>query len=116
MRVNTEDIAEFFKVLSDPTRLRIITLLSSKRRMFCVRDLAHRLGVSQPAVSQHLRILKHMGILMGRRRGCCMHYSFNPAVLVRYKKEIDKIFRTAFECCGQQDADEVCCNQKKGGD
>jgi ArsR family transcriptional regulator len=103
-----ESLAEIFKALGDPTRVKIIRLLSSKRSVLCVGALAHRLGISQPAVSQHLRILKNAGILEAHRLGFHMHYVFNPTLLHKHKKMIDSLFHIAFECCKPDDMGRSC--------
>jgi DNA-binding transcriptional ArsR family regulator len=87
---------QIFKALSDPTRLKLITLLGSYpphdcsnecngHSFLCVNALARHLGVSQSAVSQHLRVLRQAGIVDGTRRGAFMHYSLDPEGLQAYK-------------------------------
>ena len=89
-----ESLTELFKALSDPTRLRLVRLLGQQsqgespeecngRGFLCVNALAHRLGVTQSAVSQHLRILRHAGLVRGERHGPFMHYSLDPDGLER---------------------------------
>ena len=84
-------LAEIFKALSDPTRLRLIKLLGDckpgvcKGGPLCVNALAHQLGVSQSAVSQHLRILRQAGLVRGSRNGAFMHYSLDPDGLGQYR-------------------------------
>lgn len=86
-----EKIAEVFKALSDPTRLRLVKLLGECQKgvcsggPLCVNALAHRLGVTQSAVSQHLRILRQTGLVRGVRNGAFMHYSLDPDGLENYK-------------------------------
>ena len=85
-----EELAETFKVLSDPTRLRLVKLLSECSPgqcdgALCVNALAHQLGVTQSAVSQHLRILRQTGLVRGERHGNFMHYSLDPNGLDRYR-------------------------------
>lgn len=86
-----ENIAEVFKALSDPTRLRLVKLLNEcqagvcKGGPLCVNALAHQLGVTQPAVSQHLRILRQAGLVRGARNGAFMHYSLDPDGLDKYR-------------------------------
>jgi ArsR family transcriptional regulator len=109
MKDKTDQMAEVFKALGDPTRLRIVQLLSSKRQVFCVGALAHKLGITQPAVSQHLKVLKNAGILIAHRKGFHVHYAFNPDSLGVHKKLIDELFKTAFECCCRYDTDQSCC-------
>ena len=60
-------IAETFKVLGDPTRLRIVTALS--HRELCTFDLAGALGISESAVSHQLRLLKTLRLVRQRKEG-----------------------------------------------
>ena len=82
---NTGEQATVFAVLSDPTRLRLVKLLCRQRgpRALCVNALANLLGVTQSAVSQHLRILKSIGLVKGERRGYHIHYFINSDALER---------------------------------
>jgi len=63
------------KALSDETRLRILDLLVTQA--LCGKALAQRLGVSEAAVSQHLKVLKGAELVAGERRGYWIHYSLN---------------------------------------
>lgn len=60
-----QTLAEALKVLADPARLRILKeLMATKQaKMCCVRDLAHRLNISQPNISHHLKVLKRAGFI-----------------------------------------------------
>ena len=61
-------VAELLKQVSDPTRLQVLTLLNEKERN--VSELCEALGAqSQPAVSHHLALLRHGGIIAPRRQG-----------------------------------------------
>jgi DNA-binding transcriptional ArsR family regulator len=86
-----EKLVEIFKALSDPTRLRLVKLLNDcqpgvcKGGPLCVNALAHQLGVTQSAVSQHLRILRQAGLVSGARRGSFMHYSLDLDGLKKYR-------------------------------
>ena len=62
--------------MSSETRVRILELL--RQQPLCVNALARRLGVSQAAVSQHLRLLKDAGVVESERRGSFVHYSLCP--------------------------------------
>ena len=93
-----EKIAEIYKAMSDPTRLRLIRMLSQcpppvhfvagggcEGGPLCVNALAQKLGVTQSAVSQHLRVLRQAGLVRGERRGNFMHYSIDAAGLEKWK-------------------------------
>ena len=66
-------MAETFKLLSDPTRLRVVQALSHGE--LCVCDLATLLGVGRTAVSNHLRLLRGMRLVNYRREGKLAYYS-----------------------------------------
>ena len=66
------EFIELFKALSDDTRFKLINLLLT--RDLCVGALAHQLGVSEAAVSQHLRQLREAGLVKGEKRGYWTHY------------------------------------------
>ena len=59
-------VAKYFRTLADPTRLRILELLSTEGEL-SVGELAERLGVSQPGVSNHLACLRWCGFVETRR-------------------------------------------------
>jgi len=93
-------MSEIFKALGDPKRLRIIRMLASKMEDdLCVIDLAKKLGITQPAASQHIKILKSVGILEPNRIGFRVYYSVNADVLNTYKEDINKLFKRVFEKC-----------------
>ncbi|MCK4375084.1 MAG: helix-turn-helix transcriptional regulator [Candidatus Brocadiae bacterium] len=70
------EYATVFKALSDPLRLRLLSMLPSNndKRAFCVCELAQRLGVSQPCLSHHLSILRTAGLVGFEKDGCSAFY------------------------------------------
>ena len=72
--------SELFSTLADPTRRAIFERLSREGAQ-TVRALTDRAGVSQPAVSKHLGVLKHAGLVRDRRDGRQTHYSAQPQSL-----------------------------------
>lgn len=68
-------LAEIFKVLGDPTRIRITFALS--REELCVCDLANLLGASQSAVSHSLRVLRQMKLVRFRKEGKIAYYALD---------------------------------------
>jgi ArsR family transcriptional regulator, lead/cadmium/zinc/bismuth-responsive transcriptional repressor len=68
-------LAAVFKALSDPTRLRLISLLT--HREFCVGDLAAALDASQSVVSHQLRDMRRMGWVRNRREGRHVYYALD---------------------------------------
>ncbi len=68
----TTTVAQALKQLGDPSRLRIFWLLCHTEE--CVADIAEIVGMSSPAVSHHLRILKSAGLIVSNREGKEMLY------------------------------------------
>lgn len=69
------NLAETFKILSDPTRIKIICVLG--RGELCVGDLGAALGVSESAVSHQLRLLRSMRLVQFRKEGRKSYYSLD---------------------------------------
>ena len=67
------DLAEFFKVFGDVTRLKILNVLLCSE--LCVQDIAKAVGMSESAVSHQLRVLKQMDLVKNRREGKTIFYS-----------------------------------------
>ena len=85
-------MSEVFKALSDPTRLKIISLLAASRNL-CVNIITKKIGMTQPAISQHLKILKQAGILDAEKIGLEVHYSINEKIIMEYMNNFNSIFK-----------------------
>jgi len=68
-----DEILDFFKVLSDETRLRIMILLNERK--LCVCEICDILDISQPKASRHLTKLRDMGFVLDERQGQWIFYS-----------------------------------------
>jgi ArsR family transcriptional regulator len=86
-----DEVAEMFKALSDGTRLRLVRLLSEHQGALCVNALAHHLGVTQSAVSQHLRVLRQAGLVRGERQGPRVHYVLQRDGLERLRGALQQV-------------------------
>ncbi|MBO5165991.1 MAG: winged helix-turn-helix transcriptional regulator [Lachnospiraceae bacterium] len=75
-----QDLAEFFKVFGDPTRLKILYIL--KYSEMCVLDIAKMLSMTQSAISHQLRVLKQMDLVKNRREGKTIFYSLADSHIV----------------------------------
>lgn len=76
------DLATRFKALGDPNRIALLSLISSgENAEACVCDLTEPLGLGQPTVSHHLRILTDAGFLTRQKRGTWAYYSIVPGAL-----------------------------------
>jgi ArsR family transcriptional regulator len=74
-----EQLAAAFKVVADPARLRLLSIIASKPDgEACVCDLVAPLGLSQPTVSHHLKVLHEAGLLDRERRGVWIYYRLRP--------------------------------------
>jgi ArsR family transcriptional regulator, arsenate/arsenite/antimonite-responsive transcriptional repressor len=75
-------LAAGFKALSDPARLRLISLVAAHAgQEACVCDLTEPVGLSQPTVSHHLKLLVDAGILTREQRGKWAYYKLVPDTL-----------------------------------
>ncbi|MFQ3615547.1 MAG: metalloregulator ArsR/SmtB family transcription factor [Cyanobacteriota bacterium] len=68
-----QQVAEYFSVLSEPTRLRILSVLRNGEQ--CVQDLVEATATSQANVSKHLKVMLQAGILSRRTEGTSAYYS-----------------------------------------
>jgi len=76
--------ASLFKALGDPTRVRLISIVAaSDGQEACVCDLTEPVGLSQPTVSHHLKILMDAGFLTRSKRGTWAYYKLVPGSLER---------------------------------
>ena len=75
-----QDLAEFFKVFGDGTRLKILYVLLTAE--MCVYDIAAVLNMSQSAISHRLRVLKQMDLVKNRREGKTIFYSLADSHIV----------------------------------
>lgn len=71
------DQADFFKCLSDPTRLDILKIILERQNV-CVCEITESLQLSQPKISRHLALLRNLLILLDERKGQWVYYRLNP--------------------------------------
>jgi len=77
-------LARTIKALADPTRLRLLSIVAaSAGQEACVCDLIEPVGLSQPTVSHHLKILTDAGFLSRSQRGTWAYYALVPGALDR---------------------------------
>jgi len=76
--VPVKDMARFFKVLADESRLQMLWLLFNHQEL-CVCDIMAALGITQSKASRHLAALRHAGLVTDRRVGTWSFYSLSPA-------------------------------------
>lgn len=91
--MSMESEAALFKVLSDPTRLRLAVLLAIKGET-CVCILAETLGEPDFKISRHLGIMRSAGMVEARREGTWIHYK-----LVEPRHRLEKCLQECFQEC-----------------
>jgi DNA-binding transcriptional ArsR family regulator len=113
MKDTVKEQAALFSALADPTRLKLLKLLCQQHEpdALCVNVLVGLLSVSQPAISQHLRVLKSIGLVRGERRGYHVHYSVDPDALKHYQGLLSETLSLGEQ--GQEDPCKNCDVQKK---
>ena len=101
-----KEIAEFFSLLSVETRIKIIRLISMKP--LCVNALAQQLGMTQSAVSQHLRVLRNVRLVQGEKRGYFVHYRVSFETLEPWQKKILTLLNIT-PSSKEADSSSMCC-------
>lgn len=98
--------SEICKVLSVETRLKIIKLLKTKGPLGA-KDIAGFLGVTTAAISQHLKIMSQVGIVIGERKGYCIPYSINEEVLNQCRQLLSEVCLCGCGESGKPSSDEI---------
>jgi ArsR family transcriptional regulator len=75
-----EQVAAAFKVLSDPARVRLLGMIAANDET-CVCNLTDAIGLSQPTVSHHLKVLHDAGFVTREKRGTWAYYRLAPEAL-----------------------------------
>jgi ArsR family transcriptional regulator len=114
----TRDLARFFKALGDETRLGLVSLLAQQEpgSALCVGRLAQELEVTPSAVSQHLRVLKDLGLVHAERRGYHLHYFLDQARLATYQALVRQQLGIELvpdsQARQQEGAEPMCCHDR----
>ena len=88
--VTSQQLAETFGTLSDPTRLRIVEALAQEE--LCVCDLSAALHLSQSSTSHHLRTLRNLRLVKHRRAGRLVYYSLDDDHIVKlFRQGLDHV-------------------------
>ncbi len=96
----TEDEAlgqsRLLKALADPTRLRILSLLSRHEGEVCVFEIVESFTLEQPTISHHLRLLRDSGLVDCRKKGLWAYYYVKRDTLKRAQNVIGNILETTY--------------------
>ncbi len=83
--------AHLLKALADPTRLRILRLLSRYEGEACVFEIVESFTLEQPTISHHLRILRDAGLVDCRKKGLWAYYYVRREALTRAQEVINSL-------------------------
>lgn len=105
-------ISEICKALSDPTRLRIIELLTSGE--LCACKLLEDFKITQPTLSHHMKILSNIELVSVRREGKWAYYSINCCMFKEFKSYFEKI--TCWKDKLKHNENHTCCCDHEKGE
>ncbi|MGI6653494.1 MAG: ArsR/SmtB family transcription factor [Christensenellales bacterium] len=105
------DTKKVLKAIADETRMSILKLLL--RHNYCVRALANELNLTEATISQHLKVLREAGLLVGEKRGYFMHYTVERPVLHELAKEIKALADLEQEACQPEQRDDCPAHEKQ---
>jgi len=87
---NLKEMEKIIKALADKNRLRIIYLLNGKRDI-CVCEITDIIGLSQPTISSHLRLLENAGLVESNKDGLWVNYNINSQADLFSRRSIERI-------------------------
>lgn len=96
-----EEIALFAKVFGHPARVAILQQLFKIDACYC-GDLSEEIGLAQPTISQHLKELKHLGLIKGNVEGTRVCYCIEPKNWTKMKKVLQQFLDQDIpkaDCC-----------------
>jgi len=111
MRVVLEDLPLLFKALGDPTRLKLLRLLMfNEDDKLKVIDLAEKIGISQPAITQHIKILKELNLIKSNKEQNRTFYYINKTRYKSYQKALNSILEISSMKCNFDGKCSECPN------
>jgi len=104
-----KELSNFFNALSDPTRFRLIRLLMfNDEDKLKVIDLAEKIGISQPAITQHINILKKINLIKSNTEQNRKYYFINKRSFKSYKNLVNRMLDISFMRCKMNVKCEDC--------
>ncbi len=79
------DVASLFKALADANRVKIVTMIAERGEL-CACMILDELGITQPTLSHHMKVLCSCGLVACRREGKWMHYSLSAEAVARLRE------------------------------
>ena len=93
------EIAAIAKVLAHPARVAILDHISKQDACIC-SDLVDEIGLAQPTISQHLKVINETGLLKGSFEGKSICYCLDVDKFESFQKTLNSFFnKTKFNCC-----------------
>jgi ArsR family transcriptional regulator, arsenate/arsenite/antimonite-responsive transcriptional repressor len=111
MKIVLEDLPLLFKALGDPTRLKLLRLLMfNNDDKLKVIDLADKLGISQPAITQHINFLKELNLIKSSKEQNRIFYYVDKTRYKAYQKALDSILEISSMKCNFDGKCSECPN------
>ncbi|HHU31119.1 MAG: ArsR/SmtB family transcription factor [Zhaonellaceae bacterium] len=112
------EITKVLKAIADETRFKMIYLLLQHN--YCVRALSRKLELSESAISQHIKVLREAGLLIGVKKGYYMHYDVDRSALRKLSSEIKELATIKREVCapekvGCKSSERRICHLQRSG-
>ena len=112
------EITKVLKAMADETRFKILILLLQHN--YCVRALSRKLELSESAISQHIKVLREAGLLIGVKKGYYMHYDVNRNTLHKLSSKIEELTEIERKVCnpehvGCESSERKMCHVKRSG-
>lgn len=95
--MSNQRLSELLKALSDPMRRRIMALIHQGEKCGC--ELIHRVDISQPTLSHHLKVLSTAGLIQGIKTKSRVNYTVNMKALESLSDAIKNLFDYDEEAC-----------------
>lgn len=107
-----DELLQILKALADESRLNIVRLLFEHD--YCVGAIAKKIGLSEPAVSQHLKVLRDSGLIKGDKRGYYTHYYVERGILTKAIEALTVLNNTipVHKKCMNEGIDNSCCKKE----
>jgi len=95
------EITKILKAVANETRFKILKLLLQHN--YCVRALSKKLELSESAISQHIKVLREAGLLIGVKKGYYMHYDVDRNILQKLSSKIEELAAIEREVCNPEE-------------
>ena len=105
------EISVLLRALGEPTRLLIFQQLLLRKH--CVRSLSKKLGITESAISQHMKVLKEAGLVYGERYGYHIHYLPKQEALDELSKAFEQMKAQSLTLCRDP---QICQCEFREGD